>query len=274
MQKTGLNRNTNDKFYTSKDCVKLCMNIFKKNVIVKENDVCIEPSAGNGAFLDDIKLLFSKYIFLDIQPDHDEIKKQDYLTYDYSKLTNNNNKKIHVIGNPPFGRQSASAVKFIKYSSLFCDTISFILPKSFKKDSLKKHFNQYFHLQCECDIPENSFLVNDKVHNVPCVFQIWIKKDIKRAPIIVYKPKNYKFVKKNENPDISFRRVGVYAGKLDKNISQKSEQSHYFIKFDKKISDNTFKKLCDIDYKNKNNTVGPKSISKQELIKEFNIILN
>ena len=51
-----------------------------------------------------------------------------------------NYKNIHIIGNPPFGRQSSLAIKFIKKSCEFCDTLSFILPKSFKKESLKKHF--------------------------------------------------------------------------------------------------------------------------------------
>ena len=39
------------------------------------------------------------------------------------------------------------------------------------------------------------------------------------------------FVKKTENPDISFRRVGVNAGNIDKKFDDKSINSHYFIKF-------------------------------------------
>ena len=39
------------------------------------------------------------------------------------------------------------------------------------------------------------------------------------------------FVKKDDNPDIAIRRVGVYAGKLfDGDISDKSKQSHYFLR--------------------------------------------
>jgi hypothetical protein len=76
-------------------------------------------------------------------------------------------------------------------------------------------------------------------------------------------------VDKTENPDISFRRVGVNAGVIDTKIDEKSVQSHYFIKFtnNKSIADN-LNQLATITY-NFNNTVGPKSISKQELIKEF-----
>ena len=88
--------------------------------------------------------------------------------------------KIHIIGNPPFGRQSSLVIKFIKKSITFCDSISFILPKSFKKDSLKKHFPLNFHLINEFDLPKKSFLIDNKEHDVPCVFQIWIKKDIYR----------------------------------------------------------------------------------------------
>ena len=82
-------------------------------------------------------------------------------------------------------------------------------------------------------------------------------------------PINFRFVEKTENPDISFRRVGVNAGTIDINIDEKSIQSHYFIKFTngKSISDN-ITQLSKITY-GFNNTVGPKSISKQELIKEF-----
>jgi len=64
--------------------------------------------------------------------------------------------------------------------------------------------------------------------------------------------------------------VGVYAGNIDKNTKDKSFQSHYFIKFtNNKSVDENIKLLEKIKFEF-NNTVGPKSISKQELIKEFN----
>ena len=164
------------------------------------------------------------------------------------------------------------AIKFIKKSTEFCDSVSFILPKSFKKDSLKKHFPLNFHLICEYDLPNNSFIVDEKKYNVPCVFQIWIKKKENRKIPKKLVPNKYKFVKKPEPHDISFRRVGVYAGEINKITEQKSVQSHYFIKFDNPLTDEIFNKLSTIKYSCKENTVGPKSISKPELIKEFNKI--
>lgn len=73
-------------------------------------------------------------------------------------------------------------------------------------------------------MPINSFLLNGNAYDVPCIFQIWIKKDYKRKITEKLVPINFTFVKKSENPDISFRRVGVYAGKICEGIKDKSEQ--------------------------------------------------
>ena len=265
-QSKGLNRDTIDKYYTNNSIVDLCYNSIKKHTNINiDNDIVIEPSAGNGAFIDKIKLLCNNYKFYDILPDNDVIIKQDYLNLDVNQFKNYSNK--HIIGNPPFGRQSTFAIKFIKKSCKFCNTISFILPKSFKKDSLKKHFPLNFHLIHEQDLPENSFNVNGDIHNVPCIFQIWMKKPEKPNPV------NFKFVKKTDSPHISFRRVGVYAGKIDKSFEDKSTQSHYFIKFEIPFNDEIFQELQKINFDCRNNTVGPKSISKPVLIKKYNPIL-
>jgi hypothetical protein len=272
-QTTGLKREIIDKFYTSPITVKKCIDLIKQNLNIEESDFCIEPSAGNGSFINGIKSLFKKYSFYDLKPENDEIIKLDYLEFDYKTINKKPNSKIHIIGNPPFGRQSSLAIKFIKKSCEYCDSISFILPKSFKKDSLKKHFPLNFHLINEYDLPKNSFLVDNKEHDVPCVFQIWIKKEGNRLIKEKLLPNNYKFVKKTENPDISFRRVGINAGTIDKEIEIKSSESHYFIKFETEITEELLNQLKNIDYECKNNTCGPKSISKQELIEKFNMVL-
>jgi hypothetical protein len=272
IQSKGLNRDTTDKYYTNNSIVDLCYKSIKNNIDIHyNNDIIIEPSAGNGAFISKIKLLSNNHRFYDIIPENNAILKQDYLKLDFDQFSKF--KKIHIIGNPPFGRQSTFAIKFIKKSCKFGDTISFILPKSFKKDSLKKHFPLNFHLIHEQDLPENSFNVNGDIYNVPCIFQIWSKQVNERAKPEKLAPINFKFVKNTQNPDISFRRVGVYAGKIDKSIDNKSTQSHYFIKFDIPFNDEIFQELQKINFDCRNNTVGPKSISKPELIKKYNPIL-
>jgi hypothetical protein len=269
VQNKGLKRDITDKYYTKNEVVELCKNEIIKHIEIKKNDYIIEPSAGNGSFINIIKELTNNYYFYDIMPENNDIIKQDFLTFDYKKLKVNNN-KIHIIGNPPFGRQSSLAIQFIKKCCKFADTISFILPKSFKKDSNKSKFNLYYHLEFEIDLPANSFTVNNTDCDVPCIFQIWIKKNIPRIKPDKLEPLNFIFVNKEEKHDISFRRVGVYAGNIDKNTENKSFQSHYFIKFkNNKTVDENINLLKKINFVF-NNTVGPKSISKQELIKEFN----
>ncbi len=269
MQDTGLNRDTIDKYYTKSNIVYQCIDLIKNKLTISKDDLIIEPSAGNGSFISKIKTLTNNYKFYDIKPDNSEIIEQDFLELDTDNINNQYN-KIHIIGNPPFGRQSSSAIKFIKKCCSFSKSISFILPKSFKKDSMKKYFSNNFHLIHQIDLPDNSFVVNNKDCHVPCVFQIWEYKDEPRNKVNKIKPINFKFVNKEDTPDISFRRVGVYAGNISKDILDKSEQSHYFIKFtnNKTVNENIeLLKNIKFDF---NNTVGPNSISKQELIKEFN----
>ena len=276
MQTTGLNRDTIDKFYTKPTVSKECCDIIKQFInINNSNDIIIEPSAGNGSFIPELTKMSSNCLFYDIQPEHPGIIKQDYLDFDTKSLELPDlYSKIHIIGNPPFGRQSSLAIKFIKKSAEFCDTISFILPKSFKKDSLKKTFPLNFHLVYQCDLNDKSFIINNEEEkDVPCVFEIWEKRDYERETVIKQTSTNFKFVKINEFPDISFRRVGVNAGKIDtNNLNDKSIQSHYFIKFDDDLDkQKIIDKITKIVYET-NNTVGPKSISKQEIIREFNTL--
>lgn len=290
-QKKGLRRNTTtsrgvkslEKYYTNPIVVQLCLDYVQKTLQIDPlSDLIIEPSAGNGSFIPGIKKLTNNFEFYDLFPEgkDNEIIEQDYLLYSPLQNRQTLNGKIHIIGNPPFGRQSSLAIKFIKKSCEFCDTISFILPRSFKKDSLKRAFPLNYHLLFESDLPNNSFTVNGEKYDVPCIFQIWEKRDDTECRVLKQQlePINFLFVKKTENPDISFRRVGVNAGtiiyKHDVRFDTCSIQSHYFIKFTngKSITDNILA-LSEIKYTQSDYTVGPKSISKQELIQKFNPLL-
>ena len=48
---------------------------------------------------------------------------------------------------------------------------------------------------------------------------------------------------------------------IDREIENKSHESHYFINFSNPVTDEKYLKLSNINYPCKNNTVGPKSIS-------------
>jgi hypothetical protein len=266
---TGLLRNTVDKFYTKSDIAKECFELFQRTIEPNDQDIFIEPSAGNGSFSQWMKDSYFNVFSYDILPEEEGIIQQDYLTLETDIWISNT---IHVIGNPPFGKQSSTAKAFIQKSCAFASSISFILPKSFKKDSFQKSFDSSFHLIFEKDLPSYSFLVDKEEYDVPCVFQIWKKLSHKRKSLAKVDPKWFTFVKKEETPDYSIRRVGVYAGKIDTDIETKSIQSHYFIHLNDQVDKNLFiEKYKQIQFED-NNTVGPKSISKQELIAKVNLL--
>ena len=106
-------------------------------------------------------------------------------------------------------------------------------------------------------------------YSVPCVFQVWEKMENDREIIILpTKTKYFNFVGKDDKPDFSFRRVGYYAGLIYDDVD-KSEQSHYFIKTNDNLDKNTIKDIISNLKWEHNNTSGPRSIGKGELIVEF-----
>ena len=63
-KKIGLKRDTIDKYYTKPTIVEMCLNKVKEYVFIKEDDIIIEPSAGNGSFMEGIQQLCNNAIFL------------------------------------------------------------------------------------------------------------------------------------------------------------------------------------------------------------------
>ena len=275
IQSIGLKRNTLDQYYTKPELASKYIDIFMKIVEPKLLDVVVEPSAGTGSFSDILKeKLECQLLSYDIDPKNDYTEQQDFLDIDSLQFSE---KKVHCIGNPPFGRQSSLAKKFIKKCCEFSYSIAFILPKSFKKQSFYKTFALKFHKIYEEDCPSNSFIVNEREYDVPCVYQIWMKNEVDRDNFHKYTPDGFQYTSKTETPHFSVRRVGFYAGRVDTDYKLKSKQSHYFIKINedvlhRKNLEDIIKKLNSSVY-DANNTVGAKSISKQEFTKVMNPLL-
>lgn len=257
---SGRHRNLIDKFYTKPDIVTHCLQLTKTAINIDKDDLIIEPSAGDGAFYNQIVLFHLNCKGYDIQPEHPHIIKQDFLT-----LVKNETQKLHIVGNPPFGRQSMLCKRFIKKSiELGASTISFILPKSFKKEEMHRFFDPFYHLITSYDLPTFSFLYNKQNYHVPCVYQIWEKRQTQRDCLKPIIPTYWEYVKKHQHPDLAFRRIGLYAGTFNRNC-QKSTTSHYFLKL-KGVNVDTFLSIYqDGTHFTHNNTVGPKSVSKHEL---------
>lgn len=245
-------KHENDKFYTKNETAIRLISLLN----LSEYDMVIEPSAGNGSFSRNIN--HNNLVSLDIEPENENIIRMDWFEFSYDK-----NGSVIVVGNPPFGYQGSLALKFIKKcNELNVDCIAFILPKSYKKDSIKNKIPVSYHLSLEMDLEDDSFTLLDEDYSVPSVFQVWKRESFNRPKLnLKTKSEFIEFVKKNENPDYSFRRVGFYAGKIFDEVVDKSEQSHYFIK-----SNDSVKEFLNNYSWGHNNTAGPRSIGKYEIV--------
>lgn len=250
------NKHELDKFYTKDSAVDECLAYLK----LDEYDCIIEPSAGSGAFSTKIPGALA----FDLLPENENIRQADWLTLDKQQFSGFNN--ILVVGNPPFGTSGSLAYSFIVASMEFANTVAFILPKGFKKDSMKNRIPLNFELSYEIDLPENSFTLHGDDYSVPCVFQVWHKSENLRTKILYRTTTElFEFVNKDE-ADFRIQRVGGKAGTASFNLDV-SEASNYFVKnLSEYSNEQLVSSINTLSFPSIDHTTGPRSLPKGELI--------
>ena len=260
-----------DQFYTNDDVALRLWNTLQTIVNTVDYDVVLEPSAGKGAFF----RLFpeSKRIGLDIQPKFEGIEKMDY--FDFVPQLE---KTYLVVGNPPFGKISSTAVKFFNKSASFADCIAFIVPRTFKRVSVHNQLSLDFHLVYNEDLPVTPCCFTPKM-SAKCCFQIWTKTTCPRK-IVIYDKTHPDFIfvkhgpkdKKNqptppvEDSDFAVKAYGSNCGEIqDTCLDMLRPKSWHWIKsnIDIETLKSRFKSL---DYNMSKDTVRQDSLGQQELI--------
>ncbi len=162
-------KKTLDKFYTKESVAIQCI----KHLRLTDYDTVIEPSAGSGVFSRNIK--HKNLIALDLEPEHESIKKQDWFEYEPKQKSKN----TLVIGNPPFGLRNKLSKAFIEKSIALptVTTIAMILPNVYKKHTLQKIFPNGWRLKKIVCLPDNAFTVDGEEYHVPCSFFIFDKSE-------------------------------------------------------------------------------------------------
>lgn len=173
-----------DKYYTSPELAKRCIDIvWGLNLDISET---IEPSAGNGSF----SLQIPDCIAYDLEPEHESIIQQDFLTLDLSYKPGR-----LFIGNPPFGNRNTLSIKFYKHCVRMGDYIAFILPIS----QLNNNVTMYeFDLIYSEDLGKTDY--SDR--SVHCCFNVY-----KRPLYGLNKRRNFDL---NEVTILEWRRSGDY----------------------------------------------------------------
>lgn len=250
-----------DKFYTNNDVARDCIWTTFQVVPPPKRKVIIEPSAGGGAFLQNLP---GMVIAMDIEPAAPGIIRMDFLeeTLDIS----GERTETMILGNPPFGWCANHAIKFFNRSAMYADTIAFILPVTFRKRSTHKKIDAHYHLIHDNDIPDTSFTHEDQPYKVATCFQIWERRCKERVERPV--PKNIwlEFVARKD-AQYAIRRVGRRAGEVVEDWSTYSSKGLWFVR-EKQAGVIDAIRAIGIEgfHGVSEHAVGSKSISKDELM--------
>lgn len=245
-----------DRLFTAPGLVDLVL----EEIDVNAYDVVIEPSAGAGAFSSKIPGCLA----FDIAPAAPGIVKQDFLKYESSSL---GNQTILIIGNPPFGRNLALAIRFINHAA-FADTIAFILPPSARKESVLKRIHPHLHLRKVVELPTlDAFILNGSPYSLPSALFIFDRRDYPRPETNKPTTVDFEFTRNLTEADFAVQRVGGNAGRAKPLSDSPSASSHYFVAaHHPRVTVDFFNTF---HYPSRDWTVGPRSISQIDIIRAY-----
>ena len=157
-----------DQYYTKPYVVRQCLAQLGD---LSRFDFVIEPSAGNGAFLNEIE--HSDKVGIDIDPQHQDIVKTDWLQYEVDSLFDN----VLVVGNPPYGRYHKMSSAFISRAMSFhnVQTVAFILPNVYRKHTRQRIIPNHWRIVSITDLGRDSFTLDGQDHHVPTSFFVFDK---------------------------------------------------------------------------------------------------
>lgn len=277
-----------DQYFTKPIVAETCVTFLQQHLKrpLETFDVILEPSYGEGAFVDAIRKNDKNLnmIFVDIAS-ADDNHRADFLSEQFSVEKQG---FLLTIGNPPFGKNSSTAVSFFNKAAAFSDVIAFILPRTFRKNSCKNRLDRRFFLVAEQILDQHSFLFEGKDYDVPCCFQVWShvnflqnfdidNENLTQRPLFkkLSETDDFAFVKNSETCHFAIRRVGVNAGKLfDSNLDTKSKESHLFVRVLNEVR--VAEVLCNLQSLGleqvdcKFDTAGNPSLCKDEICRLYN----
>jgi hypothetical protein len=275
-----------DRFYTRPCTARKCVDLFSSVVLPKPASTIIEPSAGSGAFLRCLEDAYGHQhavVGLDARPAPETtcntpIEQTDFLHW--TPPPPRDSSDLYFVGNPPFGRQSNLALKFITRIASFprAKAFGFILARSFQKESLQKRIPLDWHLQLSEDLPNAALVTPSGAdRNVTTVFQIWCRGVDERKYGPPPEPIGWRFIRRSNRTakTVCVARVGFSAGAVRDSVGTWSESTHYFIHVDESIvSREAFLAAARrAEYPSAFHVVGAPSISRSEFVQGLNSVL-
>lgn len=260
-------RHSLDKFYTKTEHAAYCIQTVQE--LITNADIIIEPSAGSGAFSNQID--HPDLRAYDLHPEHPNIIRQDWF---HTECETDRN--LLVIGNPPFGVRSDLAKRFIQQAvKLNAHTIAFILPQTFSKTINQKHFPETYRLAVEEELPTEAFTLEGESFHIPARWYVWTKDENYRPGVDLRKqtiPDNpaFQFMRR-ESPEADFVLNGN-SGKVKRLHEVTNPKAEHYIRItDRKKVQEELAKFTQLKF-NFNSTVngGVAWVGKQEILNAYN----
>ena len=167
-----------------------------------------------------------------------------------------------LIGNPPYGKNSNLAIKFLNLGARLSTKVRYVLPRTFRKVSVHNKLDSRLHLIHDQTVPDHMF-----PQSIVTCFQIWESKSTPRHTI----------QKNTHHPDLEFvtpEQANVCVGRVGegpcgkvfvREFDHRSINTHYFIRTTPDVIER-LQKLSDQFRQAGAQTVGMPSLSKHELI--------
>lgn len=230
MAQTAPSPRSLDQFFTRSATAEACLALLAARLPDFAPDLYVEPAAGDGAFLERLP---EPRFGLDIAPSAPGMETGDFLQWTPDESL----KSVAVVGNPPFGRNAATAIAFFNHAAGFAEVIAMILPASVMKGSMQDRLDPNFHLVDELPLLAEPFRVGETLCQVNTVFQIWRRESFTRPRSIrATGHADFRFVTTAAEADFVVRRVGARAGVIlprpegAASLSGYSPSSNLFVK--------------------------------------------
>lgn len=168
-----------------------------------------------------------------------------------------------IIGNPPYGKNSNLAVKFLNRALSESDEVRFVLPRTFRKPSVLNRIDSKAHLVKDVTVPDDTF-----PGTIRTCYQHWsVKKEDRKKIDVETTHDDFEFVTVDK-ANLCIGRVGAGTCGIvfTKNFKERGITSHYFIKTKNKEVKDRLVKLSEKFREAGKQTVGMHSLSKHDLI--------
>ena len=266
-----------DKFYTRPEVVVRLLCELNAVYPIDIFGLVVEPSAGSGSFS---SRLPSGTIALDVHPEHPGVLEQNF--FEFSPPNCQKAERILVVGNPPFGKGCSLAVRFFNHAATFADVIAFVIPRTFRRDSVQNRLCLHFHLVHDSEVA-SSPCAFEPAMSVKCCFQIWEKRPTTRTRThLPTSHPDFEFLKHGpkdcrgqptppEGADFAIRAYGGKCGQLaTEGLGALRPKSWHWVRSRIPPAE-LIRRLGTLDYSGSTDTARQNSLGKGDLVRLYSL---